>query len=124
MPDNRIADLLEEWQSLKNAETLAKEDRLAVEDKVLDLLAKPETFKGTVKLGDFSVTYGESVKVDTAELQAIFERGGVSREEIDGVIRWKAELNSAAWKAANPHTRLALSGAIETKPSKPSFSRK
>jgi hypothetical protein len=114
---------LRAWQRAKDDEDEAKDARLTAEREIIAALGKPDNFKGTAHLDGVSVSFGESVKVDAAELQAAFERGGVTRAEIDHVIRWKPELNAKAWQAAAPETKLALYGALEIKPSKPAFTR-
>lgn len=120
-----IEPWLRAWQLAKDAEDAAKDARLTAELQILAILAKPETFKGTCKLDGVTVTFGESVKVDAESLNHVVSNLVASDDlpAIQALFRWKPELNAKAWKEAPDHIRNALAVALETKPSKPSFSR-
>jgi hypothetical protein len=118
-----IPQWLSAWQLAKDAEDAAKDARLTAELQILALLEKPENFKGSVKLDGVTVTYGETVKVDAEQLQSLVNHPKVGHYTLGKLFRWKAELVAKEWKAAPEEIQRILSGALETKPSKPSFSR-
>jgi hypothetical protein len=60
-------------------------------------------------------------KVDTEQLQDIAATYGLT-EHLWSLMRWKAEINSAVWKATSENITKPLLAAITTTPGRPSFS--
>ena len=60
-------------------------------------------------------------KVDVDLLQEIAAEHGLE-DHLGSLFRWKPELNVKAWQQADDSITLPLSGAITTKPGRPSFS--
>ena len=123
MTDERITQLLAAWQREKDAEDAAKDARHSIETQIVAILDKSNTFKGTVKLDGVTVTYGETVKVDSEVLQFLAAQDHIGYAKIENLFRWKAELRAKEWKEAPEEIKRSLMNALETKPSKPAFSR-
>jgi len=122
---NNLSDLSKVWLELKEAERVATERRREVEDKLMSLIGIPVSMEGTenVSLDDgysIKVVGRMNRKVDTEQLQDIAAANGLT-EHLHDLFRWKAEINSAVWKAANEAITKPLMAAITTTPGRPSF---
>jgi hypothetical protein len=120
-----LSDLSKLWLELKESERVATERRRDVEDKLMSLIGIPETIEGTenVNLDDgysIKIVGRMNRKVDTEQLQDIAAAHGLS-EHLHHLFRWKAEINSAVWKATNEAITKPLMAAITTTPGRPSF---
>jgi hypothetical protein len=120
-----LSDLSKLWLELKEAERVATERRRDVEDKLMSLIGIPETLEGTenVNLDDgysIKIVGRMNRKVDTEQLQDIAATYGLT-EHLHDLFRWKAEINSAVWKATNEAITKPLMLAITTTPGRPSF---
>jgi hypothetical protein len=120
-----LSDLSKLWLELKEAERVATERRRDVEDKLMSLIGIPETLEGTenVNLDDgysIKIVGRMNRKVDTEQLQDIAATHGLT-EHLHDLFRWKAEINSAVWKATNEAITKPLMLAITTTPGRPSF---
>lgn len=121
-----LSDLSKLWLELKEAERVATERRRDVEDKLMSLIGIPETLEGTenVNLDDgysIKIVGRMNRKVDTEQLQDIAATYGLT-EHLWSLMRWKAEINSAVWKATSENITKPLLAAITTTPGRPSFS--
>ena len=119
-----MSDLYAAWIAAKEAERQATETRRAIEDKILLLTALPSAFEGTktVKADEYKIkVVGRfNRKVDSEKLQDIAAEHGLTNY-LPHLFRWLADINKAAWEAADAKITTPLLGAITTTPSRPSF---
>lgn len=127
LPDKLTDDLNElaaMWLAAKEAERQAVDDRRRIEDRIKSLVGVAETLEGTetVEPGQFTIKIVGRIdrKVDSDKLQELAAEHGLS-DHLSRLFRWKAEINMAAWKAADPSITKPLSAAITAKPGRPSF---
>lgn len=121
-----IDQLCAEWLRAKEEEILAVVRRRDLEDELHGLLAEASgngDAQGTRSTGRFKVrvTERKNHRIDSELLQEIAAEHGLN-EHLRTLFRWKPELNATAWKQADDSITLPLSGAITTKPGRPSFS--
>lgn len=120
-----ISSLSKEWLELKEAEKLATESRRKIEDKLLSLIGIPETFDSTENINHdtyiLKIVGRMNRKVDTDKLQELAALNGLT-EHLSSLFRWKAEINTAIWKASAESLTRPLLEAITTSPGRPSFS--
>jgi hypothetical protein len=116
--------LLAEWRVMKDREAVAVERRRAIEDRLIEIIGLAENFEGTKNriVGDFKakITGRIDRKVNSELLQEIASENGLT-EHLSSLFRWKPEINAAAWKNAAESITGPLSGAITSKPGRPSF---
>lgn len=119
-----MSDLYAAWIAAKEAERQATETRRAIEDKILLLTEIPSAFEGakTVKDDEYKIkVVGRfNRKVDSEKLQDIAAEHGLTNY-LPHLFRWSADINKAAWEAADAKITTPLLGAITTTPSRPSF---
>lgn len=119
-----MSDLYAAWIAAKEAERQATETRRAIEDKILLLTEIPSAFEGakTVKDDEYKIkVVGRfNRKVDSEKLQDIAAEHGLTNY-LPHLFRWSADINRAAWDAADAKITTPLLGAITTTPSRPSF---
>ena len=115
-----------EWIAAKEQERVAVERRRELEDHLLSLIGVPENMEGTETVetdGDYKVklTGRMNRKVDAEMLRELATDAGVS-EHLETLFRWKAEINTAAWKYVDAAITKPLLRAITTKPGRMSVS--
>ena len=116
--------LAQDWIAAKRAEAEAIANRRAIEDAIKAAASIPETLDGTQNLQ--TVGYTIKVvgridrKVDSDLVQELAAEHGL-KEHLGSLFRWKPEINSAAWKAADESITRPLAQAITAKPGRPSF---
>ena len=119
-----LSQLCAAWLEAKEAERKATESRRQAEDALTQALNIAETFEGiyTAPIDGHTVkiTGRMSRKIDAEKAQEIAAEYGLS-EHLTQLFRWKAELNMAAWRAADESITAPLLGAITTTPGRPSF---
>jgi hypothetical protein len=117
-----IKQLAAQWLAAKEAEAKATDARREVEDQMSTLLALREDFDGTrsEEAGELKIkiTGRMNRKIDGDKLQEIAAEHGIA---LDGLFRWKPEINMAAWKHAADAVTRPLLGAITTTPGRPSY---
>ena len=115
--------LYRSWLDAKAEEQEAQRRRRDIEDELLDQWGNP-TAKGVKNFKDggykVKVTFREDTAVDLSLLKELSTEAGLD-EHMDALFRWKAEVNKKAWNAASENITGPLSGAITTKPGRPSF---
>lgn len=120
-----IEILVNAWTSAKKAEAEAVEWRRRTEDAMLKILKIDNYIEGTENfdVGDHKVKVVGRLnrKIDSEKLQDLAAEHGLS-EHLAGLFRWKPEINSTAWKAADKVITAPLMDAITTTPGRPSFS--
>lgn len=101
----------------KRDEDAAIERRREVDQAILGLLP---SCSATTRVGDVKVvtTYGVTRKVDSDKLKAAFAE---LTAVLQGVFRWKAEVNEAAFKALDDEGRLIAAGFVSSKDAAPSL---
>lgn len=119
-----IEILVNAWTSAKKAEAEAVEWRRRTEDAMLAIFKIDDDFQGTENfgVGDYKVKVVGRLnrKIDSEKLQDLAAEHGLS-EHLAGLFRWKPEINSTAWKAADKSITQPLLDAITTTPGRPSF---
>lgn len=120
----QIANLATEWTAAKEAEKKATERRREVEDAIARLMKLPADLDGTTRIdaGEWDVKIVGRIdrKVDTDALQDLAREAGLT-DHLPALFRWKAEINAKAWDRAADDITRPLTGAITTKPGRPSF---
>jgi hypothetical protein len=121
---SKLSNLSDIWMRLKEAERKATEERREIEDAIINLLGIDESLDGTKNFAEnnfeIKVVGRMNRRVDTDLLQELAEEHGLT-EHLSSMFRWKAEINSAVWKAADKSLTEPLLGAITTTPGRPSF---
>jgi hypothetical protein len=120
-----VIDLLTAWMEAKEAERAAQERRRDLEDQIAAALEVPADLDGTMRrdFDDVEVKIVGRIdrKVDTDALQDLAREAGLT-DHLPALFRWKAEINAKAWDRADESITKPLTGAITTKPGRPSFS--
>ena len=120
-----LDQMAQDWLAAKRAEAEAIANRRAIEDAIKAAASIPETLDGTSTLQ--AVGYTIKVvgridrKVDADLVQELAAEHGLT-EHLGSLFRWKPEINSAVWKAADESITRPLAAAITAKPGRPSFS--
>lgn len=119
---NQLSEL---WIKAKEQERMAIEARRIYEDRMLSLIGVAENLDGTenAKTDDgysIKIVGRMNRKVDSDKLQDLAAESGLS-DHLSSLFRWKPEINSAVWKAADSSITTPLLGAIITTPGRPSF---
>lgn len=117
-------DLVEAWLVAKESERQATETRRDIEDKLSSLLGISENMEGTQNaLCDeykIKITGRHTRKVDSDKLQDLANENGISAL-LSVLFRWKAEINTPAWKNADEEVTRILAPAITTTAGRLSF---
>lgn len=120
-----LDELAVRWQHHKAEETKHQAERRAIEDQMVALMKLPpdldETTTHHTDLLTIKVVGRLDRKVDADKVQEIAAEHGLE-SMLSALFRWKPEINMRAWNNAPEHVTSALSGAITTKPGRPSFS--
>ena len=122
---NELDTLAAAWSAAKTAEGEAVEKRRAAEDRIVALLAIPESKEGTTNASTdggmiIKIVGRLNRKVDTDALIMLAAENGLS-VHLSSLVRWSADINAAAWKAAAAAITAPLMGAITTTAGRPSF---
>lgn len=121
---SKLADLAADWSEAKEAERKAQEKRREIEDAIGRLAKLPADLDGTERLDadgwEIKVVGRIDRKVDTDALQDLAREAGLT-DHLPALFRWKAEINAKAWERAADNITRPLTGAITTKPGRPSF---
>lgn len=121
---SKLADLAVEWSEAKEAERKAQEKRREIEDAIGRLAKLPADLDGTERLDadgwEIKVVGRIDRKVDTDALQDLAREAGLT-DHLAALFRWKAEINAKAWERADESITRPLTGAITSKPGRPSF---
>jgi len=120
-----LDQMAQDWLTAKRAEAEAIANRRAIEDAIKAAANIPETLDGTTNLQAIGYTIKVvgriDRKVDADLVQELAAEHGLT-EHLSSLFRWKPEINSAAWKAADESITRPLAQAITAKPGRPSFS--
>ena len=119
-----ITELTAALKVAKAVEDAAKQDRLAIEAKMVALFAKPVSGEGTHNDEEFSITWKLNRTVDTDKLSAAYDQLPVNAQR---AFRWKANVELKNLRALSELDPVAYSAAaqfITSKPAKPSITLK
>lgn len=119
-----IDELASDWLEAKATEKAAIAYRRDVEDELTKRFNLAPDLAGTeTRSSDrhfFRIIGRLERKVDAEMVQEIAAEKGVG-DWLATLFRWKPEISANAWKTAPSHVTGALSRAITTKASRPSF---
>jgi len=121
---NEVETLSKEWTIAKMEEAAATNYRRQIEDKLVKHFNVAESFEGTQnrEVGQYVVKIEGRMnrKVNADKLQELAAANGLE-EHLSSLFRWKPEIASANWKAADESITKPLLGAITTTPGRPTF---
>ena len=121
---NDIQTLAREWTVAKLEESVAIANRRKVEDKLTKHFGMAESFEGTQnrEIGQYVIKIEGRMnrKINADKLQELATANGLEAH-LSSLFRWKPEIASAAWKAADESITKPLLGAITTTPGRPTF---
>ena len=119
-----MQELIDTWLQAKEAERKAIEARRQAEDEMVAAFGIDATVEGTInrETEGFKVKVEPRIdrKVDAGKLIDLAAETGLNAH-LETLFRWQPDINMAAWKAADPLIRQALSGAITVRAGRPSF---
>lgn len=108
-----MKNLYDKWIEAKAAETFAKEARQEIEDQIQR--DNPDQIGFKVK-----ITPRVNQKINADLLQELATENGLT-EHLSTLFRWKPEINSKDWKAADKKITDPLLDAITSTPGRASF---
>jgi hypothetical protein len=117
-------ELANALRAAKQTETDAKNERLRIEQLIVDQFAKPLSNEGTINEDEFSIVYKLNRTVDTDALSHDYEQLPVNAQK---AFRWKAEVNMTVLRAVmdlDPEAYSKITKYITSKPAKPSIELK
>ena len=117
--------LYQAWLNAKQTEEMSIKVRRDLEDQMVKQFAIPLTLDGTKSI---ETSEGFTVKivgrmtrkVNADKLQELAEENGLS-DHLSSLFRWKPEINSEQWAAADPSITTPLLDAITTTSGRPTF---
>lgn len=101
-----LHELKAAWLAAKEAETEANTRRLAIEQQMLALLPTQDEGTATDKDTGISVTYKITRSVDTVAIQRDWQKLPAAAQ---GVLRWKVDLDTRAYRALSEHDQISTS---------------
>lgn len=116
--------LYQRWLDAKKLETAAVKDRRELEDLMVKEFAIPKDLDGTTnkEIDGYKVKIEGRIntKIDADKLQMLAAEAGLS-EHLSSLFRWKPEINSKVWSAADEAVTRPLLDAITSTPGRPTF---
>ena len=117
--------LYQAWLNAKHAEETAVKVRRDLEDQMVKDFNVSETLDGTKNIttsdGYLIKVIGRMTrKVNADKLQELAEEHGLS-DHLSSLFRWKPEINSEQWAAADSSITSPLLDAITTTAGRPTF---
>jgi hypothetical protein len=117
--------LYQAWLNAKQTEEMSIKVRRDLEDQMVKQFAILPTLDGTKSI---ETSEGFTVKivgrmtrkVNADKLQELAEENGLS-DHLSSLFRWKPEINSEQWAAADPSITTPLLDAITTTAGRPTF---
>lgn len=121
--DTKLINLSIEWKQAKDDESAAKERRLLVESKMIDLIGSELPDKGTYKTGSVKITTGYTRKWYQEILNDIKKSWKKSWPAFPFIGEWKPRNDEIKYlQEHSPEAYAALTEAFEDTSNKPSFS--
>lgn len=117
-----LEDYAREWIELKAIETETNKLRREVEDKLVELAKNKDEGTENVEFDSCKVSITKKLtrKVDAQVLEDIINETD-SREVAFRLFRWKPEINTREWKAADELIKSTFAKAITTAPARAYF---
>ena len=116
--------IYQRWMEAKQIEASAIEERRSLEDQMIMEASIPSDFNGTknfIALGYKIKVEGRiNRKIDAEKLQDIANESGLT-EHLSSLFRWKPEINTKVWNAADEAVTRPLLDAITSTPGRPTF---
>jgi hypothetical protein len=116
--------LYQRWIEAKQIEAAAVEDRRALEDQMLKAMNIPQNLNGTStrQINGYKIKVESRInrKIDADKLQEIAAETGLT-EHLSSLFRWKPEINTKVWNAADEAVTRPLLDAITSTPGRPTF---
>jgi len=117
--------LYQAWLNAKQTEETAVKVRRDLEDQMVKYFNVSETLDGTKNIttsdGYLIKVIGRMTrKVNAEKLQELAEEHGLS-DHLSSLFRWKPEINSEQWAAADSSITTPLLDAITTTAGRPTF---
>ena len=117
--------LYQAWLNAKHTEETAVKVRLDLEDQMVKEFNVSETLDGTKNIttsdGYLIKVVGRMTrKINAEKLQELAEEHGLS-DHLSSLFRWKPEINSEQWAAADSSITTPLLDAITTTSGRPTF---
>jgi hypothetical protein len=117
--------LYQSWLNAKHTEETAIKVRRDLEDKMVKDFQIPSTLDGTKNIttsDGFTIKIVGRLtrKVNADKLQELAEEHGLS-DHLSSLFRWKPEINSEQWAAADSSITSPLLDAITTTAGRPTF---
>ena len=116
--------IYQRWMEAKKIEAAAIEERRSLEDRMVMEASIPSDFNGTknfIALGYKIKVEGRiNRKIDAEKLQDIANESGLT-EHLSSLFRWKPEINTKVWNAADEAVTRPLLDAITSTPGRPTF---
>jgi hypothetical protein len=117
--------LYQAWLNAKHTEEMSIKVRRDLEDQMVKEFNVSETLDGTKNIttsdGYLIKVIGRMTrKVNAEKLQELAEEHGLS-DHLSSLFRWKPEINSEQWAAADPSITQPLLDAITTTAGRPTF---
>jgi hypothetical protein len=117
--------LYQAWLNAKHTEETAIKVRRDLEDQMVKEFNVSETLDGTKNIttsdGYLIKVVGRMTrKVNAEKLQELAEENGLS-DHLSSLFRWKPEINSEQWAAADSSITTPLLDAITTTAGRPTF---
>ena len=118
-------DYIKIWLDAKQAESDAVLKRREAEDAMMKEFNISESLEGTTNKEfegyQVKIIGRMTRKIDADLLQEVAAENGIS-EQLSSLFRWKPEIDSKAWKAADSSITTPLLAAITKTPGRASFS--
>jgi len=118
-----LQQLVARWYSAKAAEREVAAKRREIEDEISTImLAREDMTSINEKVGQYKLKISVRMnrKIDADKLQELAKEHGLA-EHLSSLFRWKPEINSKQWEAADDSITRPLLGAITTKPGRASY---
>ena len=117
--------LYQAWLNAKQTEEMSIKVRRDLEDQMVKQFAIPSTLDGTKSIETsegftIKIVGRMTRKVNAEKLQELAEENGLS-DHLSSLFRWKPEINSEQWAAADPSITTPLLDAITTTSGRPTF---
>ena len=116
--------LYQRWLEAKQIEAAAIEDRRQLEDRMLKEMNIPQNLNGTStsQINGYKIKVEGRInrKIDADKLQEIATESGLT-EHLSSLFRWKPEINTKVWNAADEAVTGPLLDAITSTPGRPTF---
>lgn len=120
-----MKEIINQWLEAKEAEAQAVANRRAIEDQLSEAFAVSESDEGikTVAVDGYKVKITSRIdrKVDADKLAKLAANTSIPAPVWQGLVRWKAEVNTKSYKDLPEETKAILADAFTLKAGRPSY---